>query len=216
MTTFCTTCGTQLVPPARFCDNCGAAQPDRAVESAASPEPTPSARAESAPPVNPPPTSAPSWMVQNPPPPAPPPPFPHSSGTPSWMTQGSNTASAPPSIDNPFLSTLFSFDGRIGRFDYWVISIGLGVVSLILAAIQENSNNGLILVVLVVWYLASIVISLATSAKRWHDRDKSGWWILINLIPIIGWLWAFIECGFLPGDDGPNRFGWPDSGSPSP
>ena len=43
--------------------------------------------------------------------------------------------------------------------------------------------------------------------KRFHDRDKSGWWVLLNLVPVIGWLWALIDNGFLRGTDGPNRFG---------
>ncbi|MBV7329929.1 DUF805 domain-containing protein [Chloroflexi bacterium TSY] len=49
--------------------------------------------------------------------------------------------------------------------------------------------------------------NLAVSAKRWHDRDKSGWWSLIVLIPIIGVIWMLIEVGFLEGTNGPNRFG---------
>ncbi|MCK5503818.1 MAG: DUF805 domain-containing protein, partial [Thermodesulfovibrionia bacterium] len=49
--------------------------------------------------------------------------------------------------------------------------------------------------------------SIAVQAKRWHDRNKSGWWIAIGLVPIVGPIWAFIENGFLPGDPGKNRFG---------
>lgn len=52
-----------------------------------------------------------------------------------------------------------------------------------------------------------IWVDLANSVKRWHDRDKSGWWILISIIPIVGPIWALIECGFLPGTYGNNRFG---------
>jgi len=48
---------------------------------------------------------------------------------------------------------------------------------------------------------------LAVFVKRWHDRDKSGWWVLINLIPLIGWIWTFIECGLMEGTIGANRFG---------
>lgn len=48
---------------------------------------------------------------------------------------------------------------------------------------------------------------LAVFVKRWHDRDKSGWWVLINLIPVIGWLWTLIECGFLDGTPGSNKYG---------
>ena len=51
---------------------------------------------------------------------------------------------------------------------------------------------------------------LAVFVKRWHDRDKSGWMILLILIPIvniIGFFWTLIECGFLDGTIGPNKFG---------
>ncbi len=49
--------------------------------------------------------------------------------------------------------------------------------------------------------------SLAVAAKRWHDRDKSGWWVLISFIPILGFVWTFIECGCMKGTEGDNRFG---------
>ena len=48
---------------------------------------------------------------------------------------------------------------------------------------------------------------LAISAKRWHDRDKSGLWSLITLVPIIGGLWMLVECGFLSGKRARNAFG---------
>jgi hypothetical protein len=54
---------------------------------------------------------------------------------------------------------------------------------------------------------------LAGQAKRWHDRDKSAWWVLVYFIPIIGWLWSFIVAGFLRGTSGYNRFG-PDPLAP--
>ncbi|MCH7865584.1 MAG: DUF805 domain-containing protein [Proteobacteria bacterium] len=50
-------------------------------------------------------------------------------------------------------------------------------------------------------------ISLAISVKRYHDRDRKGWWLLIALIPIIGVLWIFVVLGFLKGTEGANRFG---------
>jgi len=49
--------------------------------------------------------------------------------------------------------------------------------------------------------------SLAVAVKRCHDRNKSGFWVLISLIPILGWLWFLVEFGFLDGTQGPNRFG---------
>jgi uncharacterized membrane protein YhaH (DUF805 family) len=55
--------------------------------------------------------------------------------------------------------------------------------------------------------VAIIWSGLALAAKRWHDRDKSAWWILITFVPVIGGFWALIENGFLKGTEGPNRFG---------
>jgi uncharacterized membrane protein YhaH (DUF805 family) len=45
------------------------------------------------------------------------------------------------------------------------------------------------------------------NAKRLHDRDKSGWWVLITLISILGDLWLVVECGCLRGTVGENRYG---------
>jgi len=64
--------------------------------------------------------------------------------------------------------------------------------------------GGIILLVLTV---AIFWIGLAVAAKRWHDRGKSAWWILIAFVPVIGGLWYLIECGFLKGTSGANRFG---------
>lgn len=50
-------------------------------------------------------------------------------------------------------------------------------------------------------------ISLAIGVKRYHDRDRKGWWLLIVLIPVIGSLWLFVVLGFLKGTEGANRFG---------
>ncbi len=50
-------------------------------------------------------------------------------------------------------------------------------------------------------------MQLSVMIKRWHDRDKRGWWVLIVLVPIIGWWWTVIEPGFIAGYPGRNRFG---------
>ena len=49
--------------------------------------------------------------------------------------------------------------------------------------------------------------SLIVQINRWHDRNKSGWWVLINLIPYLGWAYMIFECGFLKGTEGRNDFG---------
>jgi uncharacterized membrane protein YhaH (DUF805 family) len=122
-----------------------------------------------------------------------------------------------------FTHLFLSFQGRTRRLHFWVGLILIAIVESLVfsfsfghgfmgAATRGNPFavahamdgmspiGGLI-------YLALLWPSLAVQVKRWHDRDKSGWMVLINLIPIIGWLWTFIECGFLDGTPGPNRYG---------
>ena len=72
------------------------------------------------------------------------------------------------------------------------------------AAMESMSKMALPVSILI---LITLWPALAIYTKRWHDRDKSGWWSLIMFVPIIGGLWMLIELGFLRGTDGSNRFG---------
>jgi uncharacterized membrane protein YhaH (DUF805 family) len=111
---------------------------------------------------------------------------------------------------------LFSFDGRIRRTNYWLGAIGSGLVYGVIAGIcltlgimmSHGQGPGIIGVVLYVIVLFFAVwTGLALQIKRWHDRDKSWVWIFISFIPLIGAIWALVECGFMDGTQGPNRFG---------
>lgn len=97
--------------------------------------------------------------------------------------------------------------GRIARRDFWLwgvgFPIGLGIVLHALAGIArlpaagtEHAVNALLL-----WPF------VAVAAKRWHDRDRSGWWVLVALIPLVGWIWTLVACGLLRGTAGANRHG---------
>jgi uncharacterized membrane protein YhaH (DUF805 family) len=102
---------------------------------------------------------------------------------------------------------LFSFRGRIPRRAYWGVALGASVIFIVVvlgmsAVFEEDSP--LSAITLIVLYIPMLWISLTTQVKRWHDRDKSAWWILINFIPYIGGIWTFIECGCLRGTEGPN------------
>jgi Predicted membrane protein len=100
---------------------------------------------------------------------------------------------------------LFGFSGREKRLPWWIatilVDLGLGMVYAIFGMPRPSVFFLLLLAPPLIW------ISVAVQVKRWHDRDKSGWWFLMNFVPIIGWLWVLIECGFLRGTPGPNRFG---------
>ena len=63
------------------------------------------------------------------------------------------------------------------------------------------------LVLMFGWIVAMVWSGVCLGVKRYHDRDKSGAWILIQFVPVIGVFWYFIEAGCLAGSPGPNRFG---------
>jgi uncharacterized membrane protein YhaH (DUF805 family) len=93
--------------------------------------------------------------------------------------------------------------GRIPRSTFWWFHAMLFVLLLIPQFLAEDTmipGFGFV-------FLLMLVVRIIVEIKRWHDRDKSGWWFLIGLIPVVGWLWVIIECGFLPGTQGENRFG---------
>ena len=104
---------------------------------------------------------------------------------------------------------LFSFKGRIGRGTYWLgaffITGFVIAASLVDVAFYDYTRYSGIPTIL--GRLLVLWPGLALTVKRWHDRDKSGWWTLINIIPYIGPLWSFIENGLLPGTNGPNQYG---------
>jgi uncharacterized membrane protein YhaH (DUF805 family) len=108
------------------------------------------------------------------------------------------------------LALLFSFGGRIGRGQYWLgyfVQIALAALSWMCLLTGQRNENILLLGVPII--LAPIVLwmALAVMAKRYHDRNKSAWWILIAFIPIVGGIWQLIELGLLRGTDGTNDYG---------
>ena len=105
-----------------------------------------------------------------------------------------------------FKQLYLSLDGRINRKVFWLnFFLPVVIITIILAIIDSVAGtNGIIVII---WQLAIIWPSIAVQAKRWHDRNKSAWWILINLVPVIGGIWALVEVGFLAGTEGENRFG---------
>lgn len=102
---------------------------------------------------------------------------------------------------------LLSFEGRLNRKPYWMYILAwialVVVVELLTGDVMDEQASvpTMIVVLLGIWP------NLAVQAKRWHDTDRSAWWILIGLVPLIGGLWALIVTGFFSGTKGDNRFG---------
>lgn len=120
--------------------------------------------------------------------------------------------------------TLFSFEGRIGRAPYWYFvlaaivlfgvvfaAVGVSMFGAMTAAAPDAPPAGMGAATMAIPVLSLLMLwpSLAICAKRWHDVDKSAWWILIGLVPVVGGLVALVFNGFIPGTPGANRFGDP-------
>ena len=108
---------------------------------------------------------------------------------------------------NFILSYFFGFEGRIGRGSWWLGMIILFLVNVANAVIMGLLENGPALIPNVIIAFALLWPWLAIMSKRWHDRGKSGVWTLITFIPLVGVIWAIVECGFLAGKRGGNKFG---------
>lgn len=117
------------------------------------------------------------------------------------------------------LNLFFSFNGRINRAKYWLAELVRwtvlgGVLALMFLVTGDSWTRSdfdqLPVPLRIFWVVVAVTwvySGLAIQVKRWHDRDKSGLWVLIGAIPYIGGLWILIECGCQRGTVGANRFG---------
>lgn len=121
------------------------------------------------------------------------------------------------------------FTGRAGRAEFWLyclfifavnaiaravaggmgattISSGTDLGSMTAVTSMYSGPGGMVLVLLSLFSLATLIPSIAVSVRRLHDTDRSGWWVLLWLIPVLGWLVLLIFY-LLPGTPGDNRHG---------
>jgi uncharacterized membrane protein YhaH (DUF805 family) len=148
---------------------------------------------------------------------------------------------------------LFSFKGRINRGKYWLaaliyIAVWTTFIACSLVWLGGLNFDNLLSFAgagLMIWLIGFILLiagtwsGLAVGVKRLHDRDKSGWWILLfwlgpsflggsnsamsdfsvglilSLAAMAIVIWAFVELGCLPGTPGPNQYGPDPLGGPA-
>lgn len=108
-----------------------------------------------------------------------------------------------------FKKVYFSWQGRISRKTYWVFSIPLALIAFLSGFLSPDENADFPWVILIIILIILLYPSLMINIKRAHDRNRTGWFSLVLIVPIIS-LWPLIELGFLRGSDGPNKYGDPD------
>jgi uncharacterized membrane protein YhaH (DUF805 family) len=110
-----------------------------------------------------------------------------------------------------FSRLFFSFHGRVSRSIYWLkFMLPYFLIYIVLVMLDVSSGSfdstigygtysGLFAIV-------GLIPSLAMGIKRCHDRDRTGWFLFVSLIPLIN-IWVLIELWFLKGTDGANKYG---------
>ncbi|MBO0654186.1 DUF805 domain-containing protein [Streptomyces triculaminicus] len=97
-----------------------------------------------------------------------------------------------------------TFSGRAGRPEFWMFTLISFVISIVLAVI--DSALGTAPVIGLVYSLAVLLPGLAVGTRRLHDIDRSGWWLLLALIPLLGSIVLLVFFA-LPGTPGENSYG---------
>jgi len=102
------------------------------------------------------------------------------------------------------------FDGRARRKEYWFFALFNFVIVLVLATLDVgfgtfDPESGLG-VLSGIYTLAVFLPAIGVTIRRLHDTDRSGWWILITLIPVIGAIWVLVLL-VLDGTAGQNQYG---------
>ncbi len=104
------------------------------------------------------------------------------------------------------LSKYATFTGRARRSEFWWWVLGVLVLFAVAGLIDRMIFGADTAILGGLLSLAVLVPNIAVAVRRLHDTDRSGWWLLLNLIPVVGFLvliWFYIQ----PGTPGANRYG---------
>ena len=101
--------------------------------------------------------------------------------------------------DKTIMDKYFRYDNRLNRWPYFCRTIILSIVIGILSSMVTLGNPA------IMGYL-SLAATTPLGIRRWHDLGKSGWWVLTEFIPVIGFV-AGLYSLFAKGDEGANEYG---------
>ena len=101
------------------------------------------------------------------------------------------------------LKNYAGFSGRARRAEYWQFTL-FNIIALVACFVIDLAIHSPILYAL--YALAVLVPSLAVAVRRLHDTDRSGWWLLLGLIPLVGGI-VLLVFVCLEGTRGNNKYG---------
>ena len=101
------------------------------------------------------------------------------------------------------LSKYFTFGGRACRSEFWYWQVFNVLVAILIWVLAGVTGTGALLII---YYVGTFLPTLAVTIRRHHDGNRSGWWILIGIIPLIGPL-VLLYWYSIKGDYGSNIYG---------
>lgn len=97
-----------------------------------------------------------------------------------------------------------TFSGRARRSEYWMFYLFNTIAPMVLAMVELVLGTMFILTM--IYMLAAFIPGLSVTVRRLHDIGKSGWWMLINFVPVIGFF-VFLFFMFQDSQHGDNEYG---------
>ena len=104
-----------------------------------------------------------------------------------------------------FFNNYTNFSGRSSRSEYWWAFLFIFIIAIAIGIIGGLFGETISLILTGLFYIVILLPSISVAVRRLHDTDKSGWFFLIGLIPLIGLILIVFYC--TKGTAGPNRFG---------
>ena len=104
-----------------------------------------------------------------------------------------------------FFKRYADFNGRSSRSEYWWAYLGIILIAFVVGIVGGLLGETIGGFIFLIFYLAILVPSIAIGVRRLHDLDKSGWFYLLALVPLVSLILLVWFC--MKGTDGPNRFG---------
>jgi uncharacterized membrane protein YhaH (DUF805 family) len=104
------------------------------------------------------------------------------------------------------LGKLFVFEGRSSRREFWSFLLALWIVAVVVAFTLRAVAPDLLIAVSFPVLLVEYLLSLAVAVRHLHDTARSGWMLLVSMIPLIGLLILLVWFA-TASDPGANRYG---------
>ena len=102
----------------------------------------------------------------------------------------------------------FILKGRASRSEFWFFQLLLTVISIPIFIFENTTDDTIIIIagILGIIILLLLIPTITVTVRRFHDINKSGWFVLLEIIPFFGWLIVLVML-IEKGTEGKNRFG---------